>query len=1432
MIERASRFPNRTAAALFAFFSYVPILLTDIGRVSADTKSYLTIDPSALLAQATSMWDPSVGAGTVPHQNIGYLFPLGPYYWLMDTIGVPDWITQRLLWGTIVFAAAYGTYRLARWLGWSASGAFVAGFAYGFSPYVLSYLARLSIILAPWAALPWMILLAAKAARTRSWKPAAQFAVVVALVGSVNATSLVLAGLGPVIWLVTDVATGRVRAGAAVRAAARIGILSAAVSVWWIVALRVQGTYGIPILRYTETYESVAEASTPAEIIRGLGYWFLYGGDRLDPWVEPAGPYFDSVAVMAIGFILAGIALLGFLTRFSGRATTAVLLVVGLAVAVGAAPLDNSTPYGRLFRWFASDTTAGLALRSTPRAAPLVTLALAFGLAASTEWVRRRIVNRSPRTTGFARRDLVAPAAMVALVAVQFFPWFTLGALSSSLQRDEQLPDYVTDYAEWLDANARDEGTGRVWEIPAADFANYRWGGTVDAALPGILDRPYLARDIVLQGGVATADLLNAFERRLPEGWFEPETLEPIAGLLGVDTVATRNDLEHERYLLARPGALWPDVVDALGSPDYTGPIVRDETEIPLIDERTLADVDRVETFPAVSAFDLQPAPLARALSAESPVVMAGSAEGIVDLAGAGLLDPDRPLLFAATLDDLATTGEFDEAMLGSDPWWVVTDTNRRQARHWSTVSANLGTLETADGAVGLDPDPGNQQLDVFLPGNESAAEPRQTVAAHVADVADVRASYYGNRVAFTTGDAPAFAIDGDPSTAWRAGAFGPTTGLLWEVDLVERVTTSTIDILQPITGAVNRYIVEGRITLDADLETETTFDVVLDEDSRGFPGQTIELPTDSFQTLRFEVRRDNVGELSDYSAWPGIGLAEVVIPGVRDDRIVRVPNLDAFDIVDTGSIEEHRLSYLFTRQRIDPATPNEGPGETTLVREFVVPAGRSFALSGEARVSADASEDVLGVVFQDDAFVIADRRLRGSPASRGASAFDDDPSTVWQTPFNAAAEASVSIEHLDAVAADTMTLSWLDDGMHSVPREVALTDEGGTVRTLVVPPTAPVDGRASAELEIGGYRSLFSTVTVTAIDERTSPEYFSRLPVGLPLGISEIRFGSAAEISFDRSAELDETCRTDLVTIDDVAVPVRVIGTHGDAIDRKELVVEGCGPPIELAGGAHRLRVTPGAVSGFDLDRLVLDGPTATPTAAIAPAPAVSTVVADSTRLELTVDAADTTTWLVLAQSWNAGWTATVDGESLGTPVLINGYANGWLLPGAANARTVVLDWAPQRPVTIALGFSLLAGFAVVILLWITRRDQLAESLHAGEPPTAVATVRSKVSRRESWVLAVAWIALIAFLAGPVPAIGAAFVLLLAPTRPWIPIAVVVVAGAVVAAAIIALEWRYDYPPGPDWPSRFTWTAPLVWLCVAAVTTVAVMPERSGRTK
>ncbi|MBV8949919.1 MAG: DUF3367 domain-containing protein, partial [Actinobacteria bacterium] len=84
-----------------ALLAYVPFLLSDRGLISSDTKQYLYINPGRFLARALYMWDPHVGAGTVPHQQIGYLFPMGPFYWLMAEVGVPTWVAQRIWLGTI-----------------------------------------------------------------------------------------------------------------------------------------------------------------------------------------------------------------------------------------------------------------------------------------------------------------------------------------------------------------------------------------------------------------------------------------------------------------------------------------------------------------------------------------------------------------------------------------------------------------------------------------------------------------------------------------------------------------------------------------------------------------------------------------------------------------------------------------------------------------------------------------------------------------------------------------------------------------------------------------------------------------------------------------------------------------------------------------------------------------------------------------------------------------------------------------------------------------------------------------------------------------------------------------------------------------------------------------------------------------------------------
>jgi arabinofuranan 3-O-arabinosyltransferase len=164
--ERGRRYLEN---ALFALLVYVPILLMSPGKVESDTKSYLYLDPDRLLSMARTMWTPRVAMGGMSHQTIGYLFPMGPYYWVMDRISVPDWVAQRLWLGTIILLAGLGIRYLLRTLGVRGVGVPVAMVAYAFTPYVLGNSAQYTVLLGPWAAMPWWIAFMVLGLRRGGW---------------------------------------------------------------------------------------------------------------------------------------------------------------------------------------------------------------------------------------------------------------------------------------------------------------------------------------------------------------------------------------------------------------------------------------------------------------------------------------------------------------------------------------------------------------------------------------------------------------------------------------------------------------------------------------------------------------------------------------------------------------------------------------------------------------------------------------------------------------------------------------------------------------------------------------------------------------------------------------------------------------------------------------------------------------------------------------------------------------------------------------------------------------------------------------------------------------------------------------------------------------------------------------------------------------
>ncbi|HEX9992104.1 MAG TPA: alpha-(1-_3)-arabinofuranosyltransferase family protein, partial [Acidimicrobiales bacterium] len=1279
----------------------VPLLLTKPGRVGADTKQYLYLDPAKLLSRAWAMWDPNTGLGTVTHQNIGYLFPMGPYYWALERLGLPDWVAQRLWLAGILFAAGAGVLFLARTMGWRGAGPVVAALAYALSPYTLDYAARISAILLPFAGLPWLIAVAMRALRRGGWRWPALFALVTLVVGGVNATALLLAGIGPVLWFPFAVGVEREATWReALGTVARIGVLTAGVSLWWVAALSVQGGYGLPVLDFSETLDAVAVTSVSIEVVRGLGYWFFYGSDKLGPWIEASVTYTQRLGVLAVTYALPVLAVAGaFVTRFRHRAYFVALVLVGTVVAVGTHPFDDPSPVGGLFKAFAEGSTAGLALRSTARAVPLVVLGLAVLLGTALTALGRRL-----RTSGVVAAVLVGAlvlAANPALFAGQF--------VDEGLLRDEEVPGYWREAAAWLDG--RGDAT-RVLEIPGIDFAAYRWGNTVDPVTPGLMDRPYVARELIaFLGSPAAADLLIALDRRFQEGIAEPEAIAPVARLLGVGDVVLRSDLQFERYRTPRPRILWDELTPppaGLGEPVGFGdpaPNVPDP-RLPLVDELALATAPGAEDPPPVAAFPVEDAaPIVRAHPAAGPLVLAGDGEGVVDAAAEGLVTGDRVLLYAASLSD----AELEEALAGGADL-VVTDTNRRRARRWRTVRENAGYTERAGEEPAVD-DLADARLDVF----PDADDDDRTVA--VTPGAEVSATSYGNPVSLTADNRPALALDGDPETAWETAAFSAVDGKGERLTVVPDgpVTTDRVTLLQPVRGARNRHLTEVRLHFAGDDGGEPV-DAVLGPESLAAPGQVVTFPSRTFSRLDVEIVATDRGRLGDYTGISGVGFAEVGIPGVEVTELVRLP-VDLLATAGEASLD-HRLTLLMTRQRSNPGEPVRSDEEPAMARTFSLPAERSFTVAGAARLSAYAPDEILDRLLGAGGGLVArsSGRLPGDVEARSAAAVDGDPATHWSPGFLGQEGHWLEVEAAGPVTFDHLDLALVADGRHSVPTRL-LVEAGGESRVVDVPAVedrAEEDAVVEAPVSFPPLTGSTVRVTVEAVREVTTTDYYTNGPITMPVGVAELGLAGVTEPL--PTGPLPGDCREDLLTVDGSPVGLRLAGEAGGAAARDRLAVETCdGRPLVLGPGDHVVRAAKGATTGVDLDRLVLasapgggpvaldaDGrvPAGSPPAG-SPSPSVEVLEAGRTSVRARVTGATAPTWLVLGQSRNAGWTASAGGESLGGSALVDGFANGWLLPGSPDGRPVevTMTWEPQRTVWAGLGLSLVAVLACVAL-------------------------------------------------------------------------------------------------------------------------------------
>jgi arabinofuranan 3-O-arabinosyltransferase len=1348
---------------LLAGLVLVPLLAVARGVVSSDTKTYLYLDPARFLGQVASMWYPTAALGTVTHQYIGYLFPMGPYYAATAALHVPTWIAQRLWLGAILFGAGAGVLCLCRTIRVRRPGSTVAALAYMLSPYLLQYSGRISVILMPWAALPWLVALTARALAARrsstrpaSWRYAALFALVVALSSGINASSVLYVVVGPLLWLAWAVAAER---DASWRDAgvvlAQLGVLSALVSAWWIVGLMVEAGFGVDILRYTESVRATSSTSTPLEVLRGLGYWYFYGGGKSGPWTQSVVLYTRWLWLVGVSYLVPLLAFVSaVLVRWRWRGYFVALTVVGVVLSVGAYPYTAPTPVGAALKAFMNGTTAGLAMRSTDRATPLALLGLAMLLGAG-------VAGLAAAWRGRAWLAGIVTSALFALILAANPALFNGdAAVVDGLTQPASLPAYDLAAARYL--NAVHRGT-RVLAIPGNAFAAYTWGDTTDTPQPALLTRPFVTREQQVMGSIATADTLYAIDAPIQAHIQSWSALAPMARLVSAGDVLVEYDQTSARY--GSPQAVTLAETLARTPPGLAGPkrfgLPGQRVAAPTVDTELLAGTLHAKKPPPVAVYTVaEPRPIVRAESDAGALVVAGDATGLETLAAQGMLDTKSAIYYAGSLDRRPSTLR---RLAANGATLVLTDTNRKQGFRWNGLSANAGQIQTARNDA-TTRTPSDSPIDLFATSRHpSPPSGSRTVATYIG-AADVTASSYGNPVTYQPEDRAYSAIDGDLRTAWETGTFTPDVdGQWWQVDFGHRVTANHVTVVQPLFGTRKRAI--SKVTLTFTGSRPVT--VRLRAASRRREGQRVRFSRRAFRTLRITI------DATTKTRGTPVGFAEVEVPGQHVAEIDQMPT-DLLGRLGRSSLRD-RLVIAMTRTRGSPYTTAQADPQMVLARSFTLPTARTFTLSGTATLSPLLTDTeigrLVGVPGATGTGVVAtsSSRLTGALGDTAAAAADGNPATLWQSGFGAHDVDGAWLQYrLPApLTFATMSLRVVADRRHSVPAALEVTAftraTGRTETRQIALPfflrSAVPGTTVSLPVSFPALRGTRIRVTFDRVREKRAPLADHKRSEILPLGITEL--GIPGLRVPPPPASLPGTCQRDLLRLDGHPLALKVVGSVASALHDGQVSIEPCGADargIRLAAGHHVLEsalatapavtpaVTPAGgaargvpdvpdvpdVAGWNIDELTLSSaagggpaPASDPTAAPTPgaAPRVRAHQTSATAWTLDVRHATQPFELVLGESLNAGWHAVARpapgarpgsrAVTLGPPQLVDAFANGWQVSRAdlrllgGTGFSVSLTWTPQRAVWVGIAVSAAALLACLALAVFSRRKR-----------------------------------------------------------------------------------------------------------------------------
>ncbi|SOX51736.1 DUF3367 domain-containing protein, partial [Mycobacterium ahvazicum] len=1266
------------------------------GQVSPDTKLDLTANPLRFLARATNLWNSELPFGQTQNQAYGYLFPHGAFFAIGHLLGVPGWMTQRLWWALLLTVGFWGLLRVAEALGiGSPTSRLIAAAAFALSPRVLTTLGSISsetlpIMLAPWVLLPTILALrGGRSVRAL----AGQAGLAVALMGAVNAIATLAGCLPAVIWWACH------RPNRLWWRYTGWWLLSLVLAMlWWVVALVLLRNVSPPFLDFIESSGVTTQWSSLVEMLRGTDSWTPF----VAPTATAGAPLVTGSAAILATCLVAAAGLAGLAhpaTPARGR-LVAMLLVGVVLMAVGYSG-GLGSPLAHQVQLFLD--AAGAPLRNVHKLESVIRIPIVLGVAALLGRVPLPgwgpgSVPRAQWVAAFAHpeRDKRVAVTVVVLTALMVSTSLAWTARLTPPGTFSAIPRYWHDAADWLSAHNTGTPTpGRVLVVPGAPFATQTWGTTHDEPLQVLGTSPWGVRDSIPLTPPQTIRALDSVQRLFAAGI-------PSAGLAdtlarqGISYVVVRNDLDPDTSRSARPILVHRAVE---GSPRLEKVAQFGEPVGPGTLPGFVADSGLRPSYPAVEIYRV-----AAAGNPGAPYLADVDQLSRIDGGPEVLLrlDERRRLLGQPPLGPVLLTADARGARLPMPPNAGVTVTDTPTARetdygrvdqHSSAIRADGDTRHTFNRVPDY-PVPGTDPIFGGWNGGRITVSSSSSDSTAMPDVAPATS--------------PAAAIDGDPATAWVTNALQAAVGQWMQVNFDHPVTNAALT-LTPSATAVGSQV--RRIAIDT-----ATGSTTLRFDQPGKP-LTVALPYGETPWVRITAAGTDDGSSGVQFGITDLSITQYDASGFAHPvdlrHTVRVPGPPPGSAVtgwDLGSELLGRPGCAAAGDSVRCAP------SMALAPEEPVNFSRTLTVSAPVSVTprlwvrprqgprlADLIAEPNTTRAQGDSDTVD---ILGS----AYAATDGDPATAWTAPqrvvqHRSAPTLTLVLPRPTEVAGLRLLPS--RSTLPAQPTVVAVNlGDGPQVRKLT-----PSDEGAARPQTLSLRPRVTDTVTVSLMDWQ---DVIDRNALGFdqlkPPGLAEIAALGAdgnpiapADAARNRSREIVVDCdHGPVIAVAGRFVHTSIRTTAQALLNGEPTPVSTCDPnPIALPTGQQELLISPGAqfvVDGAQLSTVESPSPTGVSTMPAA------TGAWGPDRREIRVPASSASRVLVIPESINPGWVARTSTGTRLTPVAVNGWQQGWVVP-PGDPGTITLSFASNAlyRVGLAAGLALLPLLAM-LALWRRR--------------------------------------------------------------------------------------------------------------------------------